>query len=211
MVVAKVYNQEGEVVGDEKLNPAIFGVEIKKGLVQQAVVTQQANARFPLAHTKDRSEVRGGGAKPWRQKGTGRARHGSIRSPIWKGGGVTFGPRTDRSFQKKINRKAKRKALFMVLSDKASHNKIAILNQLKLEEFKTKRLLEILKKLPVKDKKTMIILPGSDKKIIKSAANLSKVSTIRADNLNVVDLLKFDWLLILKNSLKKMEEVYLKS
>ncbi len=211
MMEVKVYDQEGKVVGKEKLEPKIFEIPLNKVLVHQAVVTQQANARPVIAHTKGRGEVSGGGIKPWRQKGTGRARHGSIRSPIWKGGGVTFGPTKERNFKKKINKKAKRKALFMVLSDKARDKKIVVLEDLKIKEYKTKLIEKILDKLPSKGKNVLIILPKSEKMIIKSTNNLPMAGTILADSLNVLDLLKYDFLIFLKDSLKKISEVYLKS
>jgi len=146
-ILIKIYNQEAEPVGEIKLSDKVFGVKVNESLVHQAMVTQMANQRQVLAHTKDRSEVRGGGRKPWRQKGTGRARAGSIRSPIWIGGGVTFGPRKERNFKKKINQKMKQKAILMVLSDKVANNNLMILDKLEMKEFKTKMFAEMLKKL----------------------------------------------------------------
>lgn len=206
---AIVYNQEGKKVGEVKLEPKIFEVSINPEVVQQAAVTQLANARKVLAHTKDRSEVRGGGAKPWRQKGTGRARHGSIRSPIWIGGGVTFGPRKERNFKKRMNKKAKRKALFMVLSDRAQEAKIIILDELKLPQIKTRALVEILNKLPLKNRKTLLILPGNDQVVVKSCRNLPQAKTSLADNLNILEVLEAEYLLLIKDSLKKIKETYL--
>jgi len=133
-----VYNQAAEQVGDIKLSDKVFGIKLNEALIHQAMVTQMANERQVLAHTKDRSEVRGGGKKPWRQKGTGRARAGSSRSPIWIGGGVTFGPTKDRNFKKKINQKMKQKAILMVFSDKAVSENIAVLDKIETSEFKTK-------------------------------------------------------------------------
>ncbi|MBI5071747.1 50S ribosomal protein L4 [Candidatus Falkowbacteria bacterium] len=196
MQKVKVYNMSGEVVGEEKLDPALFEVEAKEGLIHQAVVAQMANRRQVLAHTKDRGEVSGGGIKPWKQKGTGRARQGSIRSPLWVGGGVVFGPRNDRNFHQKINKKMKRKALLMCLSDRAKEEKIVVLDKLELDNFKTKKFLEILNKLPNKDKKTLLILVDNDKKIIKSAANLPRLKTIESVNLNVVDVLNHEYLML---------------
>ena len=140
----KVYNQKVEEVGEIKLTDKIFGIEVHKSLVHQAMVTQMSNERQVLAHTKDRSEKRGGGRKPWRQKGTGRARAGSTRSPIWIGGGVTFGPTKDRNFKKKINKKMKQKALFMVLSDKVLNKSLVVLDKVEIKDFKTKVVKEIL-------------------------------------------------------------------
>jgi len=139
-----LYNQEGKEIGKAELTSEIFDVKLNSNLVHQAVVAQTANKRQVLAHTKDRSEVRGGGKKPWRQKGTGRARHGSIRSPLWRGGGITFGPTNERNFSLKINKKAKRKALLMCLSDKAKNERIILVDNLELAEAKTKKFFQIL-------------------------------------------------------------------
>lgn len=206
MLKAKVYNMNGEVVGEEELDSALFEVEAKEGLIHQAVVAQMANRRQVLAHTKDRGEVSGGGIKPWKQKGTGRARQGSIRSPLWVGGGVVFGPRNDRNFHQKINKKMKRKALLMCLSDRAKEEKIIVLDKLELENFKTKKFLEILNKLPNKEKKTLLVLVDNDKKIIKSAANLSYVKTLESVNLNVVDVLDNEYLMLPAATLKAVQE-----
>ena len=142
-----IYNSTGEKVKQIDLNPDIFGIEINQGLVHQAAVAQMSARRKILAHTKDKSEVHGGGRKPWRQKGTGRARHGSIRSPLWKGGGVTFGPTKDRNFVKKINKKMKRKALFMCLTDRTKEQDLVLLDKLEVKDNKTKEFLEVLKNL----------------------------------------------------------------
>jgi large subunit ribosomal protein L4 len=206
MPKAKVYNMNGEVVGEEKLDPALFEVSVKDGLIHQAVVAQMANRRQVLAHTKDRGEVRGGGIKPWRQKGTGRARVGSIRSPLWVGGGVVFGPNNERNFKQKINKKMKRKALLMCLSDRAKEEKIVLLDKLELEKFSTKKFLEILNKLPNKEKKTLLVLVDNDKKIIKSAANLPNVKTIESVNLNVIDVLNHEYLMLPVATIRAVEE-----
>src|SRR3989339_1356672 len=180
MLKAKIYNIKGEVAGEETLDPDIFEVETKVGLIHQVLVAQMANKRQVLAHTKDRGEVSGGGKKPWKQKGTGRARQGSIRSPQWVGGGIVFGPTKERVFEQKINKKMKRKALLMCLSDRAKEEKIVLLDKLELENFKTKKFLEILNKLPNKGRKTLLVLADNDKKIIKSAANLSYLKTLES-------------------------------
>ena len=142
-----VYNTSGEEVKQAELNPAIFGVKVKKELVHQVAMAQMNNARPVLAHTKDRSEVRGGGRKPWKQKGTGRARHGSTRSPLWAGGGVTFGPTKDRNFTQKINKKMKRKALFMCLSDRVKDSNLILLDKLELAAAKTREMDKLLRNL----------------------------------------------------------------
>ena len=142
-----MYSQTGEKIKQVDLNPAIFGVELNNTLVHQAAVAQMSNARNVLAHTKDRSEESGGGKKPWRQKGTGRARHGSSRSPIWIGGGGTFGPTKNRNFSKKINKKKKSKALFMCLSDRVNDKDLVLLDQLVTKENKTKEFVALIKNL----------------------------------------------------------------
>lgn len=210
MLKVKIYNQEGQEIGEQELNPKIFGVEAKEGLIHQIVVAQMANQRQTLAHTKGRSDVRGGGKKPWRQKGTGRARHGSIRSPIWKGGGVTFGPTKERNFKKKINKRMKRQAILMCLSDRVKNNLFVILDKLQLSEIKTKKLSEILSKLPSKNKKTLVALAKSDQNILSSARNLSKVKVINAGNLNVLDVLGYKYLLTTVEGIKTIEEVFRK-
>ncbi|MFH1597468.1 MAG: 50S ribosomal protein L4 [Patescibacteria group bacterium] len=206
----KIYSADGKSTETVKLDPKIFKVAIKEPLVHQVAVAQLANARHPLAHAKIRSEVRGGGRKPWRQKGTGRARHGSIRSPIWRGGGVTFGPTKNRNFSKRVNKAARQKAIRMVLTDRLSSKAIIVLDNLKLADYKTKDLLKILNKLPSKQKSNLIILPKSDQKVYRSASNLKKVETILADSLNVVSLLKYDYLIIIKDSLKKISQTFAK-
>jgi len=207
MAKVKLYSQDGKSIKEISLNKDIFGVKVKPELVQQAVRTQEANARQTIAHTKDRSDVRGGGRKPWRQKGTGRARHGSTRSPLWKGGGVTFGPRSDRNYSLKMNKKAKRKALFMTLSDKAQNNNIKVLDKLEMKTIKTKDLMDVIKKLKIKDS-VLLVLPKSDQKIIKSAANIPQVVTINANSLNIIDVIKNKSLLILQEGLDVIEKTF---
>ncbi|MEA3272112.1 MAG: 50S ribosomal protein L4 [Patescibacteria group bacterium] len=203
----KIYNQKGEVVGEEKLDSKIFDCPVKEVVVHQVVTAIEANARQNLAHTKTRGEVRGGGRKPWRQKGTGRARHGSIRSPIWIGGGVTFGPRNERNFKQKINKKMRQKAYFMCLSDKASSGNLIVLDKLELEEMKTKKLVEILKKLPV-GKKTLVAISNKDEKIIKSTANIPWVDAEIVGNLNALEVIRHKYLLMTTETIKKIEERY---
>ncbi len=165
----KVYNQKCEPVSEIKLSDQVFGVEISEALVHQALVAQTSNERLVLAHTKERSEVRGGGKKPWRQKGTGRARAGSIRSPIWKGGGVTFGPRKDRNFKKNINKKMKQKAMLMVLSDRAVSKNLVVLDKLEMNEFKTKVFNEMLRDF---EKKVLRVKRQEDKEVKEQKNNL---------------------------------------
>ena len=210
----KVYNQEGKEVGKAELPTEIFNVPMNKDLVHQVVVAQMANARQVLAHTKDRSEKRGGGAKPWRQKGTGRARHGSIRSPIWRGGGVTFGPTKERVFAKKINKKMKRQALLIVLSSKVKDKEMVLLDKLELAQAKTKQVMEVFNNLKTKIKKdltkgTLIVLPKSDQKIIRAIKNIPKIKTIRADSLNVSDVLSYRYLLMPQEAIEVIKKTYL--
>jgi len=197
-----IYNQEGKETGTTLLPKEIFDVKMNPDLLHQTVVSQMANRRQVLAHTKDRSEVRGGGRKPWRQKGTGRARHGSIRSPLWKGGGVTFGPTKERVFKRKINKKTKKQALSMVLSAKVKNNLLLILDlDLKQMPAKTKQMAEIFKKLPLKGS-ALIALPKIDLNFIKSTKNIPNIETIEARNLNALDLLLFKHLILPKESIK---------
>lgn len=209
MLIIQVYNLEGEKVGTTKLPKKIFGVEINNDLLYQAINIQMANRRKPLARTKDRSEVRGGGRKPWRQKGTGRARHGSIRSPIWRGGGITFGPAKERVFAKKINKKARRKALFMALSSKLKDKELFVLDKLELKEPKTKLMVEVINKLFKKMPKSILVATNKkDENIIRANRNLHYTKTISADSLNVVDLLSFKYLLLDKEGIKVIEKIY---
>ena len=211
----KVYNQNAEAVGEMQLSDKVFGVPANAALVHQAVVTQLANERKVIAHTKDRSEVRGGGRKPWRQKGTGRARAGSSRSPIWIGGGVTFGPRNDRNFKMRINKKMKRQALLMALSDKVASGCLVVLDKLEIAEFKTKIFKSIIEKLGKKAVKSenkkpswLIMVDQADEKLNYSARNLAGVKLINLDNINLVDLLKYKDLILTKATIEKIEQKY---
>jgi len=204
-----VYNQEGKQIGNALLPKEIFDVKVSSDLVHQVVVSQMANRRRVIAHTKGRGEVRGGGKKPWKQKGTGRARVGSIRSPLWKGGGVTFGPTKEKVFKKKIPKSMKRKALFMTLSAKANKNLLILLDKLNIEKPKTKEVMKILNSLPCKEKNTLLILAQYDKNIIRAARNISNVGIIQAKDLNCLDLLSFKYLLMPKESIKVIKETFL--
>ncbi len=209
-MLINTYNQNGEKIGQTRLPSEIFNIKINPDLVHQVVVSQLANRRRVIAQTKGRGEVRGGGRKPWPQKETGRARHGSIRSPLWRGGGVTFGPTKERVFKKRIPKKMRRKALFMVLSGKVKNNLLILLDKLKIEKPKTKLIAEILKRLPCKEKSTLIALPDYDKNIILAARNLPGVDTILAGNLNALDLLSFKYLIMSKEAIKVIKETFLK-
>jgi len=203
-----VYNQKGEIVGSATLPKDIFEVDFNADLVHQAVVAMAANKRQVSAHAKIRSEVRGGGKKPWRQKGTGRARHGSTRSPLWKGGGVTHGPRKERIFEKELPKKMRRKALFMVLSQKAKDNNLVVLDKIELEKGKTKEMASFLVKLPCKDQSLLVALPNYEKKIFLATRNIKKTAIEDARNLNVLQLLNFKYLLLTKESIKALENTF---
>ena len=205
-----VYNQNGEVAGSVNLPKEIFEVKFNADLVHQIAVSQMANKRQISAHAKIRSEVRGGGKKPWRQKGTGRARHGSIRSPLWKGGGVTHGPRKERVFAVEIPKKMRRKALLMVLSEKAENKQLVILDKIQLENGKTKEMVKSLQNLPCKKQSTLIALPNYDKKIFLASRNIKKTAISEARNLNVLDILNYKYLLMPKESIKIIEKTFIK-
>ncbi len=197
----KVYNQTASAVKDLELADNIFGIKANNELLHQAVIAQMANARQVLAHTKDRSEVSGGGKKPWKQKGTGRARVGSSRSPIWIGGGVTFGPTKNRNFKKKINQKMKQKALFMALSDKLATNSLVILDNLEFAEYKTKKFNGLLTDLEKKvlnntRRDILVINDAKEEKAKYSGRNLKGVKIINLENINLVDLLNYKNLLL---------------
>ncbi|HOZ56063.1 MAG: 50S ribosomal protein L4 [Parcubacteria group bacterium ADurb.Bin316] len=213
-----VYNQAASKAGTVELSEKVFGLKVNESLVHQAMVTQMGNERQVLAHTKDRSEVRGGGRKPWRQKGTGRARVGSSRSPLWIGGGVTFGPTKDRNFKKKINRKMKQQAICMVLSDRVSNDSLVILDKLDVKEYKTKTINEIFKNIESKvlskqnDKKAkrsiLIINDDKGEEFKYSVRNLAGIKNINLENINIIDLLNHQNLIVTENVVKKLEALY---
>lgn len=187
----------------------IFDVPMNSDLLHQVVVSQMANRRVAISHTKDRSEVRGGGAKPWRQKGTGRARHGSRRSPIWIGGGVTHGPTNEKKFKKKLPKNVKRKALFIALSEKSRSNLITVVDSFDINEIKTKKAIEMLNNLGIKES-CLIVLPKIDNNMILSTRNIPKVNVIQAKDINCLDILSSKHLLIDKEGLKVIEETFKK-
>ena len=205
MANVSVYNMEGKEVGTMELNDAVFGVEVNEHLVHMAVVSQLANNRQGTQKAKTRSEVRGGGRKPWRQKGTGHARQGSTRSPQWTGGGVVFAP-TPRDYSFKLNKKEKRAALKSALTSRVVENKFVVVDELKLDEIKTKKFVEVLKNLNVE--KALVILNDMDEKVIASAANIPTVKTTQTNELNVFDVLKYDTVVVTKAAVATIEEVY---
>ena len=205
MATVSVLNMEGKEVEKLELNDNIFGVEINEHLVHLAVVSQLANNRQGTQKAKTRSEVRGGGRKPWRQKGTGHARQGSTRSPQWTGGGVVFAP-TPRDYSFKLNKKEKRAALKSALTSRVVENKFVVVDELKMDEIKTKKFAEVLKNLNVE--KALVVLNDMDEKVIASAANIPTVKTSQTNELNVFDVLKYDTVVVTKAAVATIEEVY---
>ena len=205
MANVAVYNMEGKEVDKIELNDSIFCVEINEHLVHMAVLQQLANKRQGTQKAKTRSEVRGGGRKPWRQKGTGHARQGSTRSPQWTGGGVVFAP-TPRDYSFKLNKKEKRAALKSALTSRVVENKFVVVDELKLDEIKTKKFVEVLKNLNVE--KALVVLNDMDEKVIASAANIPTVKTTQTNELNVFDVLKYDTVVVTKAAVATIEEVY---
>jgi len=201
-----LYNINGEQVGDIELSDAVFGIEPNKHVLHDAVVMQQASQRQGTHKVKGRSEVRGGGAKPWRQKGTGRARHGSIRSPIWRGGGVTFGP-TPRSYAYNLPKKVRRLAMRSALSTKLIAEEIIVLDELVMQQPKTKEIATMLDKLKSDRKALIVSAEGLDSNVAISTRNIPGVKYIQASGINVLDVLSHDKLIITKEAARKVEEV----
>lgn len=215
MITAKLYNQTGQENGVVELNGEVFGrSKLNKELVHEVAVAMLAGRRNTVASTKTRGEVRGGGKKPWQQKGTGRARAGSIRSPLWRGGGITFGPRSNRNFGKKVNKKTKRASVLMVLSDRARDGRVSVLENLELAEGKTRELATVMKALGDKienfGKNILLVLPKSDAKIWRASRNLPSMRAARADQLNLLELLTADRIVVYKEALPVLEKAMLK-
>lgn len=206
MANVTVYNMNGQQVGEVELNEAIFSVEVKENLVHAAVVAHLANRRQGTQSAKTRAEVRGGGRKPWKQKGTGRARQGSIRSPQWTGGGVVFAPKP-RDYSVKLNRKEKRIALKSVLTTRVNESKFIVLDELNLSEIKTKAMKNVLGALNLS--KALVVTEGeASKNVMLSARNIQGIKTAAVNNINVYDILKYDTFVVTKEALAKIEEVY---
>ncbi len=201
-----LYNMEGKELGKFELNDAVFGIELNKTAIHTVVVSYLANQRQGTQSALTRAEVRGGGIKPWRQKGTGRARQGSIRSPQWTGGGVVFAPKP-RSYRTSVNKKVKKLALKSALSAKVQEEEIFVIDNISVEEIKTKKIVGMLSGLNV-EKKALIVLPENDEKIYKSARNIPGVAVAFVGTLNVYDLLKYNTLIIAKDAAEKLGEVY---
>ena len=205
MANVAVYNMEGKEVGTIELNDSVFGVEVNEHLVHMAVVQQLANKRQGTQKAKTRSEVSGGGRKPWRQKGTGHARQGSTRAPQWTGGGVVFAP-TPRDYTIKLNKKERRLALKSVLTAKVQENKFIVLDELKLDEIKTKKFQAVLNNLNVN--KAMVVLNDNDKNVVMSAKNIPNVITAQTNTINVYDILKYNTMIVTKAAVETIQEVY---
>ena len=205
MATVAVYNIEGKEVGTVELNDNIYGVEINENIVHKAVVTYLANQRQGTQSAKTRSEVSGGGRKPWRQKGTGHARQGSTRSPQWTGGGVVFAPKP-RDYSVKMNKREKQIALFSALSSKVQDSKFIVVDDLTLDEVKTAKFVEVLKNL--KANKALVVTKDKNENVILSSRNIPNVDTIMSSTINVYDILKHDSLVITKDAALAIEEVY---
>ena len=205
MANVSVYNMEGKEVGTMELNDAVFGVEVNEHLVHAVVVAQLANKRQGTQKAKTRSEVSGGGRKPWRQKGTGHARQGSTRAPQWTGGGVVFAP-TPRDYTIKLNKKERKLALKSVLTAKVQENKFIVLDELKFDEIKTKNFQAVLNNLNVN--KAMVVLNDNDKNVVMSAKNIPNVITAQTNTINVYDILKYNTMIVTKAAVETIQEVY---
>ena len=205
MANVSVYNIEGKEVGSIELNDAVFGVEVNEHLVHMAVVNQLANNRQGTQSAKTRSEVSGGGRKPWRQKGTGHARQGSTRSPQWTGGGVVFAPKP-RDYSFKMNKKEKRIALLSALSSKVADNKIVVLDAFNLDEVKTKKFAEVMSNLKVD--KALVVIEGENKNVVLSGRNIPTVKVSATNEINTYDVLKYETLVVTKAAVEKLQEVY---
>ncbi len=206
MPSVKLYNMNAKEVGTLELSDALFGAEYNEAVIHQAVVARLANERQGTKSTLTRSEVRGGGAKPWRQKGTGRARQGSIRSPQWIKGGVVFAPKS-RDFSKKMNAKAKEVALFSALSQKVRDDQVIFVDEIKVKEAKTKEMVACLKAFNL-DKTVLFVMDNNDEAVLRASANIEKVSTIAVEQINAYDVVKNAKLVISKQAVKQIEEVY---
>ncbi|MCI9306893.1 MAG: 50S ribosomal protein L4 [Lachnospiraceae bacterium] len=205
MATVSVYNMEGKEVGTMDLNDAVFGVEVNEHLVHMAVVAQLANKRQGTQKAKTRSEVSGGGRKPWRQKGTGHARQGSTRAPQWTGGGVVFAP-TPRDYTIRLNKKEKRLALKSALTSRVQEKKLIVVDELKFDEIKTKNFKNVLDNL--KTTKALVVLNDNDKNVVMSARNIPDVKTALTNTINVFDILKYSTVIVTKDAVATIEEVY---
>lgn len=208
MATANIYNFEGKAVDVMELPSAVFEVKTNSGLMHEVVIGLMANDRQVTSHTKTRGEVSGGGKKPWKQKGTGRARAGSIRSPLWRGGGVTFGPRSDRNFKVKINKKAKQSVFKMVLSEKVADKALIIMDNFDLENAKTKAFSAILKKLPIVGKKVLVVFPEGQSNIRLASRNIPKLTQSNLVETNIMDVMRANTVLTTKSAVEQWVKTY---
>ena len=206
MANVSVYNMQGQEVGKIDLNDAVFGVSVNENLVHMAVVQQLANKRQGTQKAKTRSEVSGGGKKPWRQKGTGHARQGSTRAPQWTHGGIVFAP-VPRDYSFKMNKKEKQAAIRSALTDRVQQNKVIVLDQLTMNEYKTKEFVKVMENLKTAGK-TLVVMADKDERVVKSAGNIPAVKTTLASQINVYDLMNAQTVILTKDAVAKLEEVY---
>ncbi len=209
MTTVNLYNIEGKKIGDVELPEIVFGLESNDKLLHQVYVSQSANRRVGSANTKKRSEVRGGGRKPWKQKGTGNARTGSIRNPIWRGGGIVFGPTKDKNFSKNINAKMKRKAMLIALSEKAKAGKVCVIESLVLNEIKTKQMSNLFNNVEIKTS-TLVGLSENEKDTYKAVKNIDKKNACEVEKFNTYDILNSDFVMISKDGIKVLENRFIK-
>lgn len=207
----KIYNQEGEVIKEAELAPAVFAVEEKTKLLAQAIRVQMANSRRPIAHTKTRGEVSGGGRKPHKQKGTGRARAGSTRSPLWIGGGITFGPRNVQNFKLRFPQKMRQAAIRMALTQKVNDKKLIIVDEISLDKVSTKEAVQFLTKLPIDQGSILVVIPEMNANLELSTANLSYLKIMRLTNINLLDIMKYDYLLTTTKGLEGLQGLFTKA
>ncbi|MFH2063426.1 MAG: 50S ribosomal protein L4 [bacterium] len=209
MPKVKIYNAAGQSVGEKDLRDDVFGVDVKPEFVHEVMVSAMANSRRPYAHTKTRGDVSGGGKKPWKQKGTGRARHGSSRSPIWVGGGITFGPRSERDYSVKVNRKAQRRAVMMTLSDLASRDRLLLVESFGVSEGKTKEFAALIDKLPLETKNRLLAVSDrSDAMLRRSTGNIPGVTLRNVGDLGFLDVLGSEYLLMTPAAAERIEQKY---
>jgi len=211
MPKVKLFNVEGKSVGEKELRADVFGVAIDPTVVHEVMRSLMANARRPWAHTKTKGEVRGGGKKPWKQKGTGRARQGSTRNPQWIGGGVAFGPRTERNYEVKINRKAKRQAMCMTLSDKVANERLILVEDVSAKNGKTKEVRSLLKNLALGKGKVLMVAAGKDEKLARGSRNIQGVRYVNTGSLGMNDVLKAAYVITTPEATAAIEKLYAKN
>jgi len=208
MVKISIYNLEGKTIKDINLNPEIFGVYENPFVLAQVVAAQMANSRSAISHTKTRGEVSGGGKKPWRQKGTGRARAGSTRSPLWIGGGITFGPRNIKNYSKRIPSKIKTQAIKMLLSEKIKNKKFIVLDSFQLPKISTSQIQALFEKLPIEEGSILVVLSEMNANVELSLANIPFAKVVRVENLSALNLMKYDYVVATRDSVEKLSKIF---